>query len=349
MKILFKTFSLLVFASFLMASPRGSFAAAVKKANPAVVSIQSEKTVANEMNPFMNDPFFRHFFNDPRLQEPSQKIKGLGSGVIVSKEGYILTNYHVIKDSTNILVKLNDDRELKAKVIASDPPSDVGVIKIDASDLPVASLGNSDELEVGDIVLAIGNPFGVGQTVTQGIVSGLNRKNLGINLYEGFIQTDAAINPGNSGGALIDIEGNLIGINSAILTRSGGNNGIGFAIPINFAKQIMDELIKDGAVERGWLGIIMTDLTPELQEVFNYEGTGGVLVRAVYSQSPAAKSGLQPGDIITKINNTIIKDSNDVRQLISSFKNKQKIKLTAIRDSEEMNFSIVISIREKLE
>jgi Do/DeqQ family serine protease len=325
-----------------------SFAPAVKKAGPSVVAIQSERSSHNEFNPLLQDPFFKHFFSEQRNEGSSNKVRSLGSGFIISDIGYILTNYHVIKNSNSLIVKLDDGRTFKAKVIACDPPSDVAVIKIEAKNLPIATLGDSEKISVGDIALAIGNPFGVGQTVTQGIISGLDRKNLGINLYEGYIQTDVAINPGNSGGPLINTEGQVIGINTAILTSSGANNGIGFAIPINYAQQIMNDLIADGEVSRGWLGIIMADMNDDLRDSFNFKGDG-ILVRAVYTQSPASKAGILPGDIIVKINNQPIKDSTDVRDLITKLKSKQKIQILASRDGQEILFTVIIGTRQHID
>jgi Do/DeqQ family serine protease len=343
-------FFLLVWSLFLstVKAERLTFAQAVKKAAPSVVSIQCERSLYEDFSPFLQDPFFKQFFEDPRFHEPSQKIRALGSGFIISEKGYILTNYHVIKEASALIVKLDDGREFKAKVVACDPPSDVGVIKIEGNNLPVAVLGNSENIAVGDIALAIGNPFGVGQTVTQGIVSALHRKNLGINLYEGYIQTDAAINPGNSGGPLIDADGKVIGINTAILTRSGANNGIGFAIPITYAQQIMDDLIHDGQVSRGWIGIVMADLNPDIRESFHFNGQG-VLVRAVYGQSPAAQAGILPGDIIIKINNQAIKDSSDVRDIVTRLKSKQKSYIVVNRDGQEISFSVIVGHREPIE
>lgn len=325
-----------------------SFSSSVKKASPSVVSIQSERSFYQEFNPFTQDPFFKSFFNNQRVENNVKKVRALGSGFIASDKGYILTNYHVIQNASSLIVKLDDGREFKAKVIACDPPSDVGVIKIEGSDLPVATLGDAEKLSIGDIVLAIGNPFGVGQTVTQGIVSALHRKNLGINMYEGYIQTDAAINPGNSGGPLINLDGNVIGINTAMLTSSGGNSGIGFAIPINYAQQIMADLINEGQVARGWLGVIMADLNDQIRESFHFKGDG-VLVRAVYAKSPAAQAGILPGDIITKINNQVVKDSTDIRELITRLKQGQKIQISTCRDGQDILFSVIIGARDLIE
>jgi len=325
-----------------------SFASTVKKASPAVVSIQAERSLQAELTPFVNDPFFKNFFNEDSINsEDAPTVRALGSGVLISKDGYILTNYHVIKDTKELLIKLEDGREFEGKVVAFDPPSDLGVVRIMGTNLPVAMLGDSEALEVGDVVLAIGNPFGVGQTVTQGIVSALQRKNLGLNLYEGYIQTDAAINPGNSGGALVNLDGKLVGINTAILSRSGGNNGIGFAIPIGYAQQIMNDLISNGQVERGWLGIVMADFNPLIRESFNYKGDG-VLIRAVYAKSPAAIAGLLPGDIIFKINKKQVKDASDVRQWITQLKENERAQITVKRDDKEKVFRVIVGRREQI-
>ncbi|MGB3069476.1 MAG: trypsin-like peptidase domain-containing protein [Ottowia sp.] len=272
----------------------GSFSAAVKRAAPAVVSINTSKT---SRHPNANDPWFRFFFGD----QGEQQQAGLGSGVIMSPQGYVLTNNHVVEGADEIEVVLTDARRAPAKVIGTDPESDLAVLKIELDKLPVMVLGNSDQLQVGDRVLAIGNPFGVGQTVTSGIVSALGRNQLGINTFENFIQTDAAINPGNSGGALIDIEGNLMGINTAIYSRSGGSMGIGFAIPVSTAKQVMESIVKNGQVVRGWIGIEPGELTPELAQTFGANVDQGVIVTGVLNGGPAAQAGIRPGDVITQV------------------------------------------------
>jgi Do/DeqQ family serine protease len=272
------------------------FRSAAKAASPAVVSINTSK--APENAPQSNDPWFRFFFGD---QDQSQAQAGLGSGVIVSPAGYILTNNHVIEEADQIEVVLNDGRKSAAQVIGTDPETDLAILKIDLTELPVITLGNSDALSIGDQVLAIGNPFGVGQTVTSGIVSALGRTQLGINTFENFIQTDAAINPGNSGGALVDTNGHLMGINTAIYSRSGGSMGIGFAIPTSTARSVMEAIVRDGQVTRGWIGVEPQDLTPELAESFGL-GTGtGVIITGVLQNGPAAQAGIRPGDVITTV------------------------------------------------
>lgn len=273
----------------------GSLAAAAQKAMPAVVSINTSKEVRD---PRMNDPWFQFFFGN---QIGTQQQAGLGSGVIVSPDGYILTNNHVVEGANQIEVTLADGRQANATIIGTDPETDLAVLKIGLDKLPVIVLGNSDHAVVGDTVLAIGNPFGVGQTVTSGIVSALGRSELGINTFENFIQTDAAINPGNSGGALVDVEGNLLGVNTAIYSRSGGSMGIGFAIPVSTAKIVMDGLVRDGKVTRGWIGVEPNELSPELAETFGVKASQGVIITGVLQAGPAAKAGMLPGDVITQV------------------------------------------------
>jgi Do/DeqQ family serine protease len=272
----------------------GSLNSAVRKAAPAVVSIN---TSTNPRGPRSDDPWFRFFFGNQGAQQQT----GLGSGVIMSAEGYVLPNTHVIEGADKIEVVRADARRSSARVIGTDPESDLAVLKISLDKLPVMMLGNSDALQVGDQVLAIGNPFGVGQTVTSGIVSALERDQLGINTFENFIQTDAAINPGNSGGALIDINGNLMGINTAIYSRSGGSMGIGFAIPVSTARQVLQSIVKNGQVVRGWIGIELNELTPELAQTFGIRTQTGVIVTGVLNTGPAAAAGIRPGDVITQI------------------------------------------------
>ncbi len=275
--------------------PPGSLRQAAQKAAAAVVSINTTK--AAQRHPHANEPWFRFFYGDPGDAQQA----GLGSGVIVSPEGYILTNNHVVEGADEIEVTLNDSRRARAKVIGTDPESDLAVLRVNLDRLPVLALGNSDNLQVGDQVLAIGNPFGVGQTVTSGIVSALGRNQLGINTFENFIQTDAAINPGNSGGALVDIHGALVGINTAIYSRSGGSMGIGFAIPVSTARLVLEGIVKEGVVRRGWIGVEPADLTPELRETFGTRATRGVLITGVLQNGPAAKAGIRPGDVIVDV------------------------------------------------
>ena len=293
-------------------SPSASqgFSAAARAASPAVVSINTSK--APDSNALANDPWSRFFFGE---QGQSQPQAGLGSGVIVSPAGYILTNNHVIEEADQIEVVLNDGRKSAAQVIGTDPETDLAILKVDLQDLPVITLGDSDSLAIGDQVLAIGNPFGVGQTVTSGIVSALGRTQLGINTFENFIQTDAAINPGNSGGALVDIGGRLMGINTAIYSRSGGSMGIGFAIPTSTAKNVLEAIVRDGQVTRGWIGVEPQDLSPELAESFGLSGNAGVIITGVLQNGPAASAGIRPGDVITQVAGRPV---SNVAQLLSA-------------------------------
>src|SRR5882724_1863047 len=289
-----------------------SFAPIVKKVSPSVVNIYTTKTVRENpaMSPLLDDPFFRQYFGVPLENAPRERREqALGSGVIISEDGYILTNNHVVDGADEIKAALADDKTVyDAKVIATDPQTDIAVIKVDAKKLPAIAITDSDLLEVGDTVLAIGNPFGVGQTVTTGIVSAKGRGGMGIVDYEDFIQTDASINPGNSGGALVDIEGRLVGINQSIISRSGGNQGIGFAVPINLARYVMERLITDGKVSRGYLGVIIQPLTPELAKEFKLPENTGALVGEVAPKSPAAEAGLKEGDVIIDFNGKKVTD-----------------------------------------
>lgn len=287
-----------------------SFRAAAQSASAAVVSINTSKAVANR--PQSADPWFRFFFGEQGRAQPQT---GLGSGVIVSPAGYILTNNHVIEEADEIEVVLNDGRKSVAQVIGTDPETDLAILKVSLSDLPVITLGNSDQLAIGDPVLAIGNPFGVGQTVTSGIVSALGRTQLGINTFENFIQTDAAINPGNSGGALVDVHGHLMGINTAIYSRSGGSMGIGFAIPTSTARSVLEAIVRDGEVTRGWIGVEPQDLTAEMAESFGIPGTQGVIITGVLQNGPAAQAGIRPGDVITMVGE---REVANVAQLLSA-------------------------------
>lgn len=288
----------------------GSFSGAARKAAPAVVSINTSKAVRH---PRSNDPWFQFFFGDQGTQEQT----GLGSGVIISPDGYILTNNHVVEGADDIEVTLTDSRQAKASVIGTDPETDLAILKIALDKLPVIVLGNSDQLAVGDQVLAIGNPFGVGQTVTSGIVSALGRSQLGINTFENFIQTDAAINPGNSGGALVDVNGNLLGINTAIYSRSGGSMGIGFAIPVSTAKMVLDSIVKDGHVTRGWIGVEPNELSPELAETFGVKPGAGVIVTGVLQAGPAAQAGMRPGDVILQVEDKPVRTVSELLTMVA--------------------------------
>ncbi len=321
--------------------PTGSFRVAAQKASAAVVSINTSK--AAHKHPNANDPWFKFFYGD----QGNEPQGGLGSGVIVSAQGYVLTNNHVVEGADEIEVFLNDSRHGPAKVVGTDPDSDLAVLKIDLDRLPVIVLGNSDNLQVGDQVLAIGNPFGVGQTVTSGIVSALGRNQLGINTFENFIQTDAAINPGNSGGALVDTSGNLLGINTAIYSRSGGSMGIGFAIPVSTAKIVLEGLVKDGQVTRGWIGVEPNDLSPELAETFDVKAKEGVIITGVLQNGPAAKAGIKPGDVIASIGERKVTDVTQLLSVVASLKPGTPVHFAIERKSQKLDVEVTPGIRPK--
>ncbi len=321
----------------------GTYHLAAKRAMPSVVNISATRSSGNN-NPLLNDPFFRRFFGEqakPRAERPSSS----GSGVIMSPQGHILTNNHVIQGAGAIEVALADGRQATAKVIGTDPDTDLAVLQIDLKDLPTITLGHSEEANVGDVVLAIGNPFGVGQTVTMGIISALGRNSVGINTYENFIQTDAAVNPGNSGGALVDANGNLLGINSAIYSQNGGSLGIGFAIPVSTIKMVMEAIITDGQVVRGYLGISPEDITEEMAESFNIKQTKGSIVAAVVRGGPADQAGVKPGDICIAIDGKAFSNSREMMNQIAQLKPNSKAKLTLVRQSNEMQLDIVVGKR----
>ena len=330
----------------------GSYHEAVKRSMPAVVNIFTSKASAKPKtrkggSPNSADPLFKFFFGDqPPEEEPSSS---LGSGVLVSPEGYILTNHHVISDADDIDVALSDGRKVKAQVIGSDPETDIAVLKIEAKKLPTPiTLGKVESVHVGDVVLAIGNPFGVGQTVTSGIVSALGRDHVGINTFENFIQTDAAINPGNSGGALIDTRGNLIGINTAIYSNNGGSMGIGFAIPVNLAKQVMESILANGSVTRGWIGVEPQNLSKELSESLGLPAnTEGVLISGVLEGGPAAKGGIKPGDVLIAVNEKPIKDVRGLLNQIAQISPGNQAKLTVLRKGKEMELAVETGKRPK--
>lgn len=317
-----------------------SLRGAARKAAPTVVSIVTSKAPAN--NPQAADPWFRFFFGD---QAPTQPQTGLGSGVIVSPAGYILTNNHVIEEADEIQVSLNDGRVAPAQVIGTDPETDLAILKIALPDLPVITLGDSDALEIGDSVLAIGNPFGVGQTVTGGIVSALGRTQLGINTFENFIQTDAAINPGNSGGALVDVNGHLMGINTAIYSRSGGSMGIGFAIPTSTARSVMEAIVKDGQVTRGWLGVEPQEMSPELAESFGLAKGRGVIISGVLQNGPAAQAGLRPGDVIVSIDNRPVNSVPALLSTVAALKPGQSAQVGVLRREGETTIQVTAGRR----
>ena len=306
-----------------------SYAPIVKKVIPSVVNISTTKVVKASIPDFLNDPFFGQFFNSI----PKKRVeRALGSGVIISKDGYIVTNNHVVSDAQKIVVFTHDGKKYNAKLIGTDPKTDLAVIKIEAKDLKPITFTDSSEIEVGDIALAVGNPFGIGETVTQGIISGLNRNKVGINEYENFIQTDTAINPGNSGGALVDLKGRLIGINSAIITRSGGNNGVGFAIPSNMVKFVTTSLINNGKVVRGYLGVEISDIDKDKKALYGIDY--GVLVNKVMPKSAASKAGLKAGDIIVAINGKKVKDGASLRNKIAFLGANSEVKLKVFRDNK---------------
>ena len=319
----------------------GSFSPAAKRASPAVVSINTSK--AAERHPRSGDPWFRFFFGD----QGNQPQEGLGSGVIVSPSGYILTNNHVVEGADEIEVILNDSRRTKAKVIGTDPDTDLAILKIELDKLPVIVLGNSDALAVGDHVLAIGNPFGVGQTVTGGIVSALGRNQLGINTFENFIQTDAAINPGNSGGALVDVNGHLMGINTAIYSRSGGSMGIGFAVPVSTAKMVLDSIVRDGQVSRGWIGVEPNDLSSELAETFGVKAASGVIITGVLQNGPAAQAGIRPGDVITAVAGKTVASVSELLSHVAALKPGVPARFSLLRREEKVAIDVTPGLRPR--
>ena len=323
-----------------------SYSAAAKRASPAVVSITASR--ASTQRPHSDDPTFRFFFGDRAQQMPEERQFGLGSGVIVSPDGYLLTNNHVIDGADDVEVLLGDGRSAKARTIGADPESDIAVLKIDLDKLPVIAFGDVDRLQVGDVVLAIGNPFGVGQTVTSGIVSALGRNSLGINIFENFIQTDAAINPGNSGGALVDASGNLLGINTAIYSRSGGSLGIGFAIPVSTARQVMEGLIKDGQVTRGWIGVEPRDLTPEIAKTLDLAVTQGVLITGVVQAGPASAGGLRPGDVVLKIGATPVVNTPQLLNAVAALKPRETATISVQRGVSALDVKVIVAQRPKL-
>jgi serine protease Do len=331
-------------------TPDQPWIAIARQAKASVVNISSvrkTKSAAERLpRSFFDDPLFRRFFGEEferRLPTPPERREqGLGSGVIVSADGYIVTNNHVVEESDDIRVSLPDKRTFKAKVVGTDPKTDLAVIKIDATDLPVLAWGNSAQLQVGEMVLAVGNPFGLNQTVTMGIISATGRANMGIVDYEDFIQTDAAINPGNSGGALVNMQGQLIGINTAIFSQSGGNMGIGFAIPSNMARSVMNSLVKHGKVVRGWLGVSIQEVSPDLAKEFGVSNASGALVADVLDDSPASKARLDRGDIITAVNGTVIRDPVQLRSLVADTIPGTEVTVSLVRDKKPMDVKITV-------
>ncbi len=323
-----------------------SYSDAVAKATPSVVNIFTSKEVRAQRHPFLNDPLFRRFFGE-QFGEPPEKSSSLGSGVIVSSSGYILTNSHVVEAADEIEVLLADGRKLLAKQVGSDAESDLAVLRVESEQLPAITFGSSETLRVGDIVLAIGNPFGVGQTVTSGIVSALGRNQLGINTFENFIQTDAAINPGNSGGALVDASGNLIGINTAIYSRSGGSMGIGFAIPVSTARQVMESIIKTGSMTRGWIGVEVQEISPALADSFKLKDTRGAIIAGVLKSGPADKAGVKPGDVLLGIEDKVVTDPQNMLTLVAGLQPGNTARLKLRRGQEEVEVKVVVGKRPK--
>jgi serine protease Do len=334
--------------SQLLGKLSDALAEVAEVARPSVVNISTTSTVSVEESPFgdmFNDPLFRHFFGD-QFGHPGQKRKykssALGSGVIVSSDGYILTNNHVVKGADEIKVILYDKREFKGKVVGTDPRTDLAVVKIDAKDLPTIKIGDSGKLKTGDIVLAIGNPFGLNQTITMGIVSAVGRSNIGLADFEDFIQTDAPINPGNSGGALVNSNGELVGINTAIYSTSGGYMGIGFSIPSDMAKSVMDSIIKYGKVIRGWMGVSIQNLTPELAKTMGFKETEGVLISGVESGSPADKAGLKRSDLIVAFGGKKVTDSTGLRNMVAASAPGTKVDVKIIREGKELTIPMTL-------
>jgi len=321
-----------------------SYSQAVNRAAPAVVNVYSSRVVDTNQHPLMSDPFFRQFYGK-NMPQRQRMLSSLGSGVVVSEEGYILTNNHVINDADQIQVALRDGREAIAQVIGTDPDSDLAVLKIDMDDLPVIKLSDSEEIAIGDVTLAIGNPFGVGQTVTMGIISATGRDHLGLSRYEDFIQTDAAINPGNSGGALVDANGSLIGINTAIFSRSGGSQGIGFAIPANLAREILDDIVTHGRVIRGWLGIDAQQMTLDLASSFGLKTLSGVIIANVVPDGPGDEAGLRPGDILLAIDGKPILDPRETQVDIAEIPPGTKLPLTIVRGGEKREVTLNVGER----
>ncbi|GGY93249.1 Do family serine endopeptidase [Pseudoduganella plicata] len=322
----------------------GSFRSAAGRAMPAVVNILTSKAVPRK-HPLLRDPYFKRFFGDREGEEEDDDENSLGSGVIVSSDGYILTNYHVIEAADEIEVVLADGRKAAAKLVGSDPETDLAVVKINLDRLPAIVLGHADQAKVGDVVLAIGNPFGVGQTVTMGIISALGRNNLHINHFENFIQTDAAINFGNSGGALIDTNGNLLGINSAIYSQTGGSVGIGFAIPVSTAKTVMESIIKSGHVVRGWIGVESQEITPELAQSFGLQRDSGAIIAGVVRNGPADKAGMKPGDILVSVEGKPVRDTTEMLNLIAQLEPGGKATMRVLRKNRESDLAITVGKR----
>jgi serine protease DegQ len=323
-----------------------SFNEAVQRAMPSVVNISTSKETRSSRHPLLNDPVFRRFFGE-QLPDESQRATSLGSGVVVSTNGYILTNHHVVDGADEIEVALPDGRKLLAKLVGNDPDTDLAVLRVNAENLPAISFGSSDALRVGDVVLAIGNPFRLGQTVTAGIVSALGRTGLGINTFENFIQTDAAINPGNSGGALIDGAGSLVGINTAIFSSSGGSLGIGFAIPVSTAKMVLDQIVKNGSVTRGWIGVEVQEITPAVAESFKLGTTRGAIIAGVLRGGPADKAGVRPGDVLVEVDGKPVADPAAMLNIVAALVPGSAASVKLRRQGSTVDASITVGRRPK--
>lgn len=322
-----------------------SYASAVRRASPSVVNIYTQKKLARARHPLLDDPFFQRFFNSRNLPQQQRMQSSLGSGVIISADGYILTNNHVVNEADEIVVQLQDGREAMVEVVGRDPETDLAVLKVSLDQLTPISLGDPNQVKVGDVVLAIGNPFGVGQSVSQGIVSATGRNGLGLNTFENFIQTDAAINPGNSGGALVDAYGNLLGINSAILDRTGYSVGIGFAIPGNTAIKVLEDIVKHGRVIRGWLGVEASQLKRQAAIQLELDPPSGLVITNIYQGSPAHLAGLLPGDVITRINDYWVVDNDRSMNLIANLSPGDSVKLEVLRSGEKTTIMAVAGTR----
>src|SRR5438874_12579961 len=333
-------------ATFAGSVRSASYSDAVQRATPSVVNVSTSKEIRSPRHPLLNDPVFRRFFGD-QLPDEAQRASSLGSGVIVSTTGYVLTNHHVVEAADEIEVTLADGKKLLAKVVGNDPDTDLAVLRVDADKLPAITFGSSDSLRVGDVVLAIGSPFGFSQSVTSGIVSALGRTGLGINTFENFIQTDAAINPGNSGGALIDAAGSLVGINTAIFSRSGGSMGIGFAIPVSTAKMVLDQIVKSGAVTRGWIGVEVQEITPPIAESFKLGDTRGALIAGVLRGGPADKAGVKPGDVLTEVEGKPVADPAAMLNLVAALAPGSAATMEVKRQGQDMDASVTVGRRPK--
>ncbi|AUM00740.1 MAG TPA: Do family serine endopeptidase [Pseudothauera hydrothermalis] len=326
-----------------------SYALAAQRSMPAVVHIFTSKEVRAQRHPLFDDPLFRHFFGERPDSGPRQRAAGLGSGVIVSPDGFVLTNNHVIEAADEIEVALNDGRKFRARLVGRDPDTDLAVLKLQTdAQFPVITFAPADSVKVGDVVLAIGNPFGVGQTVTMGIISALGRTHLGINTFENYIQTDAAINPGNSGGALVDSAGNLVGINTAIYSRSGGSLGIGFAIPVSLARNVLEQIVTSGQVTRGWVGVEIQEITPELAESFGLDTPAGALIAGVLRGSPAERGGIRPGDVLLEVDGRKVSDTKNMLEMVAALPPGHIARFSLLRGGRLLELDVEVGRRPPL-